>query len=79
MLVVSQMWYPGWQVWVDGQPAGAPLRVDYAFQGVALPSGAHQVELRFTPPFWRWGWVLAGLTVAVVCGAWAFARPRRGR
>jgi hypothetical protein len=68
LLVVSQAWYPGWQVWVDGQPQGGqpqglPLRVDYAFQGVMLNAGAHQVELRFVPPLWRLGWVLVGVTV----------------
>ena len=66
LLVISQMWYPGWQVRVDGQPQGQPLRVDYAFQGVMLEDGTHRVELRFAPPLWRWGWVLASLTLIVL-------------
>ena len=33
LLLLSQVWYPGWQVWVDGREHGAPLRVDYLFQG----------------------------------------------
>jgi len=63
MLVVSQVWYPGWQAWVDGAPVGAPLRTDFLFQGVLLPGGSHQVELRFLPPLWGLGWLLAGLTL----------------
>lgn len=63
-LVVSQVWYPGWQVTVDGRPQGPPLRTDYLFQGVALEPGSHTVELRFAPPLWRLGWALAGLAAA---------------
>ncbi len=65
-LVVSQVWYPGWQVWVDGRLQGAALRTDFLFQGLVVPSGMHQVELRFEPMLWRVGWVLAGVTLAVV-------------
>jgi len=72
LLIVSQMWYPGWRVWVDGVPYGQPLRVDYAFQGVAFDAGAHQVEMRFDPPLWRLGWLLAAATAGllVLVGLW---------
>ena len=66
VLVVSQMWYPGWQVWIDGAPSEEPLRADYAFQGVALPPGSHRIELVFRPDAWRLGWILAGGTVLVL-------------
>jgi hypothetical protein len=80
LLVVSQVWYPGWQVSVDGRAQGSPLRADYLFQGVALEAGSHTVELRFAPPLWRLGWVLAGVTLAVLLvGALVGARHRRQR
>ncbi len=63
LLVLSQVWYPGWHVWVDGAPYGQPLRVDYLFQGVSLSAGSHRIELRFQPPLWRIGWIVAGLTL----------------
>ena len=66
LLVLSQLWYPGWQVTVDGQAQGAPLRTDYLFQGVPLEAGSHTVELLFTSPLWRLGWVLAGVTLAIL-------------
>jgi hypothetical protein len=66
LLVVSQLWYPGWQVTVDGRAQGAPLRTDYLFQGVALEAGSHTVELRFGSPLWRLGWVLAGVAAMVL-------------
>jgi hypothetical protein len=69
LLVISQVWYPGWQAWVDGSPVDEPLRTNYLFQGIPLGDGVHQVELRFVPSLWRLGWLLAGLTVVVLIAA----------
>ena len=66
LLVLSQLWYPGWQVTVDGRAQGSPLRTDYLFQGVPVEAGSHTVELRFTSPLWRLGWVLAGVAAVVL-------------
>ncbi len=78
-LVVSQVWYPGWQVTVDGRPQGSPLRTDYLFQGVPLEAGSHTVELRFNPPLWRLGWALAvaGLVLLAVLAFLARRALRR--
>lgn len=76
-VVISQVWYPGWQARIDGRPAGAPLRTDYLFQGVAVPAGAHTVELRFAPRLWSLGWLLAGAGLLLVVGLAWFARPSR--
>lgn len=75
-VVVSQVWYPGWQVRIDGQSAGAPLRTDYLFQGVAVPAGSHTVELRFAPRPWLLGWLLVGAGLLVAVGLAWFARRR---
>jgi hypothetical protein len=77
LLVISQVWYPGWQAWVDGVPVGDPLRTDYLFQGIPLNDGVHQVELRFVPPLWRLGWLLAGVTVVVLIAAVLLAVIRK--
>lgn len=66
VLVVSQVWYPGWQARVDGQAWGTPLRTDYIFQGIALEAGSHTIELRFAPQLWIVGWAVAGVTTAAL-------------
>jgi hypothetical protein len=57
-LVMSEVYYPGWKVQVDGHPADLK-RANYAFRAVFLPSGAHQVRFYFqsTP-----------LTTGLACG-----------
>lgn len=52
LLVFSQIYYPGWQAKLDGQPADL-LRVNVVQQGVVVPAGQHVVELVFSPgSFW---------------------------
>jgi len=79
LLAVSQVWYPGWQVWIDGRAQGAPLRTNYLFQGVPVPAGTHQVELRFEPPLWRVGWALAGVIALglIAAALWLWIARRR--
>lgn len=67
LLVVSNVWYPGWTATVDGIPRPVE-RVDATFQGVYLPSGRHQVTFRFSPRSLSVGLTLGlgGLVVAVL-------------
>ena len=75
VLVLSDAWYPGWQVTVDGKPAPL-LRADYALRGVALPAGRHTVE--FT--YWSRPAALGLLLSAVgILGLFAFAAIGRKR
>jgi uncharacterized membrane protein YfhO len=60
LLVFSQIYYPGWQAQIDGQPVEL-YRVNVIQQGVVVPAGAHTVELIFSP---RSFWV--GLTISVM-------------
>lgn len=62
LLVVTNSDYPGWSASVDGRPA-AIGRVDGLLQGVCVPAGQHDVQLRFQPTRWD---VAVGLSMAGV-------------
>jgi uncharacterized membrane protein YfhO len=47
-LVTSEVNYPGWRAFIDGQPQ--PLYyTDIAFRGLPVPAGRHTVTMRFQP------------------------------
>jgi hypothetical protein len=66
-LFVSNTWYPGWQVYVDGKESEI-LRADYAFQAVAIPAGLHKVTFIYDPKSFRIGeWVSFGALILLLC------------
>ena len=48
VLVLSEIYYPGWEAKVDGQPVELG-RVDYILRALNVQPGKHQVELSFFP------------------------------
>ena len=59
VLVVSDIWFPFWKVKVDGQDSPL-LRTDFAFRGVLLKPGKHEVEFEYHSP-----WIRTGLLVSL--------------
>jgi hypothetical protein len=60
MLVLSDVYYPGWHATLDG--SRAPIyRTDVTFRGVWVPAGSHQVRMQFRP-----GSFLRGLGLAAI-------------
>ena len=71
-LVLSDLYLPGWQASIDGQPARI-YRTDAVVRGVFVPAGSHQVEFRYRPRSVIVGlWSL--LITSVVAGVMIF-RP----
>lgn len=58
MLVLSEVWYPGWKVIVDGEPRPVH-RVNYCQRGVWLEKGNHYVQFSFKPKSWQWGLIVS--------------------
>lgn len=54
MLVCTDVYFPGWEVLVDGEPAEC-LRVNYCQRGVWLEKGNHRVVFVFKPAAFLWG------------------------
>ncbi len=58
LLVLSEAYYPGWQAWVDGQPAQL-YPADGYFQGVFVPPGQHEVVFAYQSARVGYGRVLS--------------------
>jgi hypothetical protein len=78
-LVLTQSFYPGWEVTVDGAPAHL-FAADMLFQAVHLPAGQHRVEFAFKPRSLLAGAAIS-LAAVVVClaGLLLAWRPRPAR
>jgi len=74
VLVVSDTWYPGWTVTVDGKPA-ALHRADYALRAVRLPAGKHEVHFQYQPTSFRWGALVSAIVwLSLALAAWLTRR-----
>jgi hypothetical protein len=72
-LLLSDAWYPGWTVRVDG--AAQPVyRADYLFRGVAVQAGSHRVEFEYQPVTLWLGALLSLVALAGIGGLWFFSR-----
>lgn len=78
VLVVNEVWYPGWRARVDG--ADVPVvRANALVRGVRVPAGPSTVTLRFEPddgaPL-RWLWLASWLALLALASS-AWWTPRR--
>jgi uncharacterized membrane protein YfhO len=80
ILVVSDNYYPSWNVEIDGAPAEL-LRADHTLRAVAVPGGTHQVRFYYHSPLYRaavWTTLLSTLVVVGLIGT-ALVRQWRVR
>jgi|GEM_PF-2629110 len=61
LLVLSEIWYPGWRVYVDGEERDL-YKTDYVLRSVFLEKGKHQVYFVFDPPVFKIGLTISSLT-----------------
>jgi uncharacterized membrane protein YfhO len=79
LLFLSEIYYPGWRVRIDGIETGT-LRVNDLFVGAVIPRGEHIVELTFRSRSFRYGVLVSSLALALMAGTMAGALLRlRGR
>ncbi len=79
-LILADVWYPGWQAYVDGLSTEIQV-ANGAFRAVRFPAGAHTIEFRYEPRSFSLG-VLVSLTSAVIIAGGlgiAIGRKRRTR
>ncbi len=78
LLVLSEVWYPGWRATDNGQPV--PIhRADGILRGVYLGRGSHRVVFDYRPLSVRAGEAASALAALALAGylAWAASRARR--
>jgi hypothetical protein len=79
VLVVSEIFYPGWEATVDGR--AVPVRLtDYLLRGVYVEAGSHRVEMRYRSPALRYGALISLFTLLLLAllGAFSVRRKRGG-
>jgi hypothetical protein len=77
-LVLSELYYPGWVVFVDGKPTRI-LKVNGIFRSVFLNPGKHQVEFRYLPMSLWYGSLISSITLLglIIIGVVRLNRKRK--
>jgi len=74
-LVMSDVYYPGWQATIDG--AAARLwQTNYALRGVSLPPGRHIVRLEFKPGAFYQGAAVSAVSLLTLAAFTLFQARR---
>jgi uncharacterized membrane protein YfhO len=65
LLFISDTYYPGWKVFVDGNEQEL-LRANYTFRTVKIPKGKHLVEMVYKPESFRIGLIITLLSFVIL-------------
>ncbi|MEE8572120.1 MAG: YfhO family protein [Gemmatimonadota bacterium] len=65
LLFLSEVYYPAWEARVDGEMVDV-VRTNVAFRGLVVPSGAHEVSMRYSSAEFTLGFAVSGVTATVV-------------
>jgi len=77
LLVMSEMFYPGWTAKLDGEEVEL-WRVDYNLRGVSVPAGKHNIELNYRPGSLVEGAVVSVATALCLLAILVFERRVKG-
>jgi hypothetical protein len=77
ILVLSEIAYPGWRATLDGRSVPL-LRADTILRAVAVPPGAHRVEMVFDPPSVKLGALVTLVSLVVLASLLGRGRRARG-
>ena len=74
-LFLSDVFYPGWKAYIDGQPAEI-YRANYLFRAVQVEAGRHLVEFSYEPLSFKLGVGLTCLTLIIVAAGMIWEQKR---
>ncbi len=72
LMVLGEIYYPGWQVEVDGEP-GEIIRANHVLRAVALPAGDHDIVFRYDMSLLKKSLAVSVITFATALGILLFA------
>jgi hypothetical protein len=72
VLVLADVFYPGWKAKLDGHETRL-YRADSVLRAVFVPTGRHEIEFEYSPLSFRVGATLTVSTIAIA-GVWTLAR-----
>lgn len=64
-LLLTDTYYPGWKVYIDGRK-GKIYQADYLFRGIYLDQGKHKIKFVYEPTFFRLGLSVTVLAILVL-------------
>ena len=76
LLVVSQVYYPGWRATVDGERVPVVLAANYALTGIPVPAGDHEVHFVFDPASFKIGLAITILSILMAVALTVLAELR---
>lgn len=79
IVVLAEIFYPGWKLTIDNQPAPI-LRANRAMRGAAVEAGKHRLVYTYDPLSFRVGVIVSLTSMVVLVGFLAWSSwPRRSR
>lgn len=73
-LVLSDVYYPGWKVFIDNKEHKI-YPTNYIFRGLLVPAGKHLVEFRYQPWYLYMSYTISGVTFCLLlCGFYWYQR-----
>ena len=86
LVVFSEIWSDtGWKLYVDGKEHPL-LRANYLLRSALIPSGEHQIVMKYEPGIWKTGntiqlasssLMILGLVIAIVISIISIFRPKK--
>jgi hypothetical protein len=77
-LVISELFYPGWNAYVDGNRQKI-LKANGIFRAVEVPSGKHRITFKYESTALRMGLVLTLITIVIFCVMLVRAHKKPGK
>ena len=72
ILVLSEVYYPNWKVFVDGVEKPM-LRCDYSLRGVALEKGNHTVVFKYVDKDFQLCAIITLFAIAIIIGGFVIS------